>query len=603
MKRMKLGLLIAGGWGLLGCAGKVLPPHSAAQGAPLPPLEAKLCADWVLASRGLLCQRLLTTEEQAHRGVSYRLWYRGPVVERLERINGRGFPESDDNGCSERRFRFEDGYVAESTGYRQDGRVCDRALFTDHASHVRYVDEWGRPEYRNDRTYTGAIYERDADGVIIKMRPLASDGSPGSINGAAEVRYERNASHYETRACSFDVSGKPTLNDSGVHCYSHERDASGNDIRQASFGLDGRAVTDPDGSQSTVRRFDPNGNLLKATRLGLDGKPVRSPFIRCVSFGYHYDSNGFRTGADCLSETDELADFDQGNARWIATPDARGRSREVRYFDRYGAPITSAVGFARTETDRDDLGHLKEQRYFLADGTPGQKEDGAAVVRFELDASGLETRRSFFNGRGAPQAVKGCAAYTYEYDRFRDLTRQSCRSAAGELVAGRDKVSVTVWRYDAQGQLAEVQYLDPAGKPVDGRGGFARKVLGRDARGKDVNAQHFKADGSLLPLRRFSVLWVHPPYSDGFWPARSRDEMAAVIEQARRELLAGLPWSAAVVRFGDERVTYANPGDTGYLNLETLFPVAREALEPLNVGEYSRVVEMPFGFALYLRTE
>jgi hypothetical protein len=602
VKRLSLAVLGVALGSLLGCGGAVT-PAPAPPVAPPPAPSAKLCGEWVLSSHGLICQRPLSADEQAHRGVAYRLWYRGSLVERLERINGRGFPEPDDNGCSERRYRFEAGYLAENTGYRPDGSVCDRALFTEQARRVRFVDAWGRPDYRTDRAYTAALYERDADGVVTKTRPLASDGTPSTINGAAEMRYEHDAQHFETRACAFDANGKPMLNYSGVHCYSHERDAAGNDVRQASWGVDGQPAAAADRSQTTLRTFDRYGNLLEVTRLGVDAKPVRSFFIRCVKLAYHYDANGFRTGADCLDAAGQPTEFDQGNSKWIATPDARGRTREIRYFDRYGSPFTSSTNYARMEADHDELGHTIEQRFFLADGTPGQKEEGAAVVRHEFDAQQLEVKRSFFNARGKPQTVKGCAAYSYEYDGQRDLVRQSCLDGAGKLASSREKVSVTLWRFDSEGLLAEMRFVDASGALRDNRSGYARKVFAHDARGSDKTTRHFKADGSALPLRRFSVLWVHPPYSDGFWPAPSRAEAVDMIESARRELLAGMPWPVALTRYGDEKVTALNPGDTGYLNFESIYPVAREAIESLQVGEYSRVVEMPFGLALYLRTE
>jgi hypothetical protein len=99
------------------------------------------------------------------------------------------------------------------------------------------------------------------------------------------------------------------------------------------------------------------------------------------------------------------------------------------------------------------------------------------------------------------------------------------------------------------------------------------------------------------------VLWVRPPRSDGFWPGPSRALAVAKIERVERELAAGMPWIAVLQRFGDDKVRAANPGDFGYLDLSSVYPVLREALEPLAVGQYSPIIEVPHGLALYLRTE
>jgi hypothetical protein len=588
---------------LTACANPAPPQAPSLASKPVTaPLVAKLCADWVLSSHGPICQQPVSNEEQAHRQVTFRLWYRDDVVEKLDRINGRGFPEPDDYGCYERRYRFEAGYVAEATGFRPDGTICSRVLFSERASRASFVDAWGRPDFKDDRAYTAALYERDDNGVVVRMRPLASDGSPSTIEGAAEVRYERDARFFETRRCFFDAAGKPTGDYHGVHCFVQERDSAGNAVRQTAWSTDGKPMAGAAGVHAWVWAVDAYGNRTRQTRLGLDGQPASSFFVRCVSFEYQYDSRGFRTSTSCLDAHDRLTEFDQGNSRWVSTPDARGRTRETRYFDRYGSPLAPAFGFARVEMDHDELGHITEHRYFLVDGAPGQK-DGAAIVRHELDAQHLEVKRSYFDGRGAPQAVKGCATQAYTYDQHRDLVRQACLDGSGNPAMSRDRISISTWSYDAQGRMEESSYVDPKGALADSRAGYARRSYTYDARGADKAVRHFKADGRQLSLRRFSVLWVHPPYSDGFWPAPSRAAAVETIETARRELLGGLPWASALARYGDEKWSVVNPGDVGYLNLETIFPVARAAIESLEVGEYSRVVEMPFGLALYLRTE
>ena len=64
-----------------------------------------------------------------------------------------------------------------------------------------------------------------------------------------------------------------------------------------------------------------------------------------------------------------------------------------------------------------------------------------------------------------------------------------------------------------------------------------------------------------------------------------------------------MPWMMALQRFGNDKVYAVNPGDTGFLSMSTVYPAARDALEPLRVGEYSRIVELPYGLLVYRRTQ
>jgi hypothetical protein len=562
----------------------------------------RLCADLRMTARGHHCVAPLRPEEQRHRAFTARLELEEGRVTRFERLNGRGTPEPDDDGCVEFRYRFDGDYIAEHVGYRQDGTVCDRALWTERATRMSYVNEWGRPDFSRERVNTGMLLDHDANGMVVRQRPFGLDGKPAPVSLAFETRIERDAARLEKRTCSFDAQGRPIKNANGVHCWSFERDRFGNDLVSQAWDERGKPTATGDGVHRIVKEFDRYGNLVKRRVFGLDGRPPTADRVHCASFTYHRDEFGFMTGTDCRNAADLPARFDEGNSHWRATPDHLGRSRETRYFDAQGKLMTTDFGYARIELDRDAFGHVTARRFFLADGRPGQI-DGPAVIRYEWSPQHLEVRRSFFHANGRPSQLKGCASTESAYDQYRQAVRQTCRDAQGKPVLSSDNVSVTGWSYDERGLLAETRYSDTADRPIDSKRGFARKVYRYDERGLESGSRHFKADGSEVTLPRYSVLWVRPPLSDAFWPRPSRAHAVLDIEAAHRDLLSGLPWHAAVVRYGDEKVYAAQPGDAGYLKLDTVWPALRAVLEPLQVGQYSRIVEIPYGFAIYQRTE
>lgn len=600
-RRRLTALFLALTFGLAACA--VAPPPPAAPAARAgAPLTTQVCAEFLLGKSGARCVRPLSAEEQTHRALAFRLELEDGRAHRLERVNGRGFPEVDDDGCAEYRYRFEGQELVEVTGYQPDGEVCSRTLFTEHVRRASFVDAWGRPNFADDRLHTGTLDERDAQGLVVSMRPLASDGSPSSLQGASEVRYERGPRGLVNRTCYFDPQGKPMKNDSGVHCWSYQRDEFGNALDQYAWDEQQRPATTANGAHHVAWKYDRYGNLERQSLFDVEDRPLTIEGSWCPVLAYHRDAHGFAVGKDCLDGAGKPSRYDEGNSMWRATPDERGRTREVRYFDTNGNPFEPSFGYARYETDHDLEGHVTARRYFRLSGEPGQK-DGPASVRYEFNAQHLEVERVNFDGRGARRAQRGCVSVDSEFDAFRQLVRQTCRGATGQPTLSSDDVSITVWHYDARGRLLETSFANVAGKPTNARSGYARTLFSYDAQGVDSHARHFKADGAELHLRRFSVLSVKPPRAGGFWPAPSRALALAKVERARRELLAGKRWAAALKAFADGKISGKSPGDIGYLNFESIYPAARAVLEPLEVGQYSEIAELPYAFTIYLRTE
>ena len=587
---------------LITCRAKIaLAAPTTQAGASAPRVE--LCADFRLGLHGPACVRKLTPEEQSHRSYSFRMEYAGANVARRVRINGRGNPEPDDDDCTEHRYRYTAGELAESTGYSAAGSVCERTLYTEHASRIVWVDAWGRTAFSKERLYTEERVERDAHGFISRVRRFGPDGSPVRYAGTAyEARFERDAQGLERTICYFDQHGQPAENGYRSHCFRIVRDSFGTDIQRGAFGVDDQPSADFAGGQRYVREVDHFGNVLVTHFYQPDGTPISSDDGHCPVLHYQYDEHGFKTGGACLDGQGHPVRYREGNASWRGSPDARGYSREARYFDLQGNPFNDESGFARYEVKRDGFGRVIERRVFLADGTPGQKR-GPALIRFDFGDQDIEVKRSYFDAAGEPTLYKGCAAVETTYDSFRQLTNSSCRDKDGKLSRGSDGAAVTEWRYDARGLLREELFFDEASHPSASSEGYGRVEYQHDSLGRSHDAKHFAPDGSEMKLPRFNGLIVRVPHSDAFWPGHSREEALGRIERARRELVKGMPFDEALRELGDTSVNETHPGDMGYMNLERVYSAIRIVNEPLQVGELSEIVEIPYGFALYQRSE
>jgi hypothetical protein len=218
-------------------------------------------------------------------------------------------------------------------------------------------------------------------------------------------------------------------------------------------------------------------------------------------------------------------------------------------------------------------------------------------------ADGNRVREENFDADAKPFADRGCVAIESRYDKFRQLAEQTCLNEEGKATKSWQGVATTRYAYDEAGRRVGLATFDETGKAANNADGFARVQYTYDATARETARTHWKADGSTFNLPRLRAIFVRPGYADRSWIPDSREEALARIEEARKNLLAGVPFEIVVARYGDERVALKNPGAAGYPNPRRVFTPLRLAMESLKVGEYSEVLEYPHGFVVYQRLE
>lgn len=579
------------------------PSPKAPSAASAPPPRIGLCSDYRLTSHGPFCLQTATAEEQVRANLTHRFEYQGDLVVRRTRINGRGGLDTDDDGCVEYRYRYEGNIEVESTGYRQDGTVCDHTSYKDGATRALLVDAWNRPALSDERAFTEERYDRDERGFLKSVRFFGPNGQAiNSSAGAHEERYERDAAGRELRFCYFDAQGRPINGSQGYHCFANRYDARGRQVEYRVFDVQGEpADAFSSGTHRGEREFDANGNLVVQRFFRKTGTPISAEDGSCAMVVFLYDEHGFRSGGECRDGTGAFARWRDGHSSWRASADERGHSRENRYFDDAGQPFAVGLGSASYTMEYDAEGHVIERRYFLPNGRHGQQR-GPATIRYTFNARHLESRRSYFYANGEPYAMRGCEAFDLEYDAFSQVIRRSCRSADGKLANENEGVAVTESAYDTRGQLAEQRAFDAQRKPGS-KSGIVRRTYTTNALGTDQTIRHFKANGDEVKWPRYRVLSVMVAQPDEFWPARDREQSLAIIERARQALIGGMPLVEALHRYGDENVKENTPGDIGYYDTKTMYTAVRAVVEDLPVGQWSEIVENPYGFTIYQRTE
>ncbi|MDI1444037.1 thioredoxin domain-containing protein [Polyangium sp. 6x1] len=84
---------------------------------------------------------------------------------------------------------------------------------------------------------------------------------------------------------------------------------------------------------------------------------------------------------------------------------------------------------------------------------------------------------------------------------------------------------------------------------------------------------------------------------------RTRSEALARAEEARKRLRAGASFSDIVAQYSDEPGAAQRGGDLGTFPRGAMIREFEEAVDKLNVGQTSEIVETPFGFHIIVRTQ
>jgi len=120
-------------------------------------------------------------------------------------------------------------------------------------------------------------------------------------------------------------------------------------------------------------------------------------------------------------------------------------------------------------------------------------------------------------------------------------------------------------------------------------------------------ARGLAADGAANGPKTIEARHVLVQYKGSWYAAaevtRSRDDAAKRAEEALRKLKKGEEFSAVMNAYTDSKDVKNHQGQFGVLDRDTAMRAIAEPAFALKVGEYSQVVESPFGFHVIQRTK
>jgi PKD repeat protein len=274
-------------------------------------------------------------------------------------------------------------------------------------------------------------------GLLTEVRYLDFNNkiAPGS-DGVAIIKYKRYSDKIRyslaEQAAYYDETGKPVISQSSdYHKIIYEYDNMGNQVSYAYFGTSNEPLTNRFGGFKRKSEYDPNDHLIRGVSFGLNDEPVAN------SYGVAGTVYEYKNGLT---------------------------SKSTRFDQNFKTTKASAAG------------------------------DGVAIIKYEYDERGNETKRSYFDEND--QAINGQSGYhsiTYTYDPLDMMTSESYYDKYGSRTTNRDSIHKYVYERDDKGRTIQKAYYDNNNNTVKDPSDEVYMVKYKyDQQGREVSESYWK---------------------------------------------------------------------------------------------------------------
>ncbi len=494
----------------------------------------------------------VTQEQQRRRLSTLKFTRRGGVVEKIEAVNGQGFPtvwhnmgaylleapEGSGWGGRTRECVWEykrdaEGklvdeiarnrlgvvvwkfhYTTRTTGFFRDESGSPRPRTTSGATFVKF--DWSADGLEKERRFLdrnnkprpdtwgafGVRMEHDARGLVVAETYLGPQGQPAMLPGGyAGYRFKHDDQGNLVEATAFDLNGRPVTTRNGVAGHKNEYDEHGNLTVWSCVDTDGKPALHWRGAARLTHDHDEHGNLTAIRNFGVNGERVmtRDRFLHRIT----HDQLGNVTSR-ALFDTEEKPTNGPGGAHRITyTPCQEAFSREEATFDIDDRPvIDSLTNTHKIQFTGNDRGYPTEEAHFDVHGQRTLDRYGVHKYQNKYDERGYwtETRHLGLAGEPVLHNRSGAARITRAYDDYGNVEERAVFGTDDRPYAGTDGAAKTTFKYDDYGNRIEGSRFGVDGKPTSNGLGYARAIWKYDmAANLHTASLHF--DENNQPVR------------------------------------------------------------------------------------------------------
>lgn len=521
------------------------------------------CAELLHRWEGPFCATPLPDSTRSPLSVRYRLSSQRGKVDRVERLNGSGWPQDDERG--EARWEYvwsEAGTVVSVFAFDASGTATVQWAYSPDLSRAERRDPSGNPKpeegteisvlriehdsrgfrrsiaFHNIYGYPiadkdkrfGQAFTTDSQGRALEVINLGEDGRPApSRSGILKEVMVRGADGRESARDRLDASGGPALGRTGVSGYRVAYDAVGNPTSWTWVGGAGQPVADEDGNAGWRADHDERGNRVGWRLVNVEGGAGRHR-DGYAGWTATYDDKGRMVGQRYLDGRGEPVSIGAGYAGWTRGYDERGRLVREAHVDPNGQPTLCKEGYFERRLEWDSAGRQVGERYLDRAGKPVMTSRRYAGWRAEYDSRGNEVLRVFLGLGGEPTLTAyGHAGWRAEHDERGtqvQITYLDASLQPGATLSGYASVRTL---YNSRGEIIESSFFDPQGRPIATPDGYAVVRRHYDRRGNPIEESYWGVDGKPALHRR------------GYFAVRTRyDERGNPVEETHHGIDGGV---------------------------------------------------------------
>ncbi|MDE7346274.1 MAG: serine/threonine protein kinase [Muribaculaceae bacterium] len=478
----------------------------------------------------------LSSNEMAHRELSYRFEYNKHKLRRVSLVNSKGkvidhtdtelknsryadvqyfytdngnidytfisdpngrvlFKMDYDDNLKTATFRQNDEYGTEMNLYAntnvlykygfsamdEKSRISRYLLTYDEDGLLkerRYVGLQNVPACDKDNIY-GSRYKYDHKGRKIEEAYIGADGNITSNSDGMAIRrytYDDNDNWDSVTYLNSDGEGSHDGNNCSVVRIGY--DDYGNRISEMYYTLEGEPSIRTDCKAAGFRyEIDNEGNRTGQIYLGVDGNPTYSD-AGIVKVSDRHDENGFIVERTFLDENGSPTLYSKDGETYgkiIYKVGETGLPLEISIYDEYGNPTEDDKGGFKYVSTYDANGNITSQKTFDKDESPTLSNGFYHECRWEYDEHNNLIKESYFDIEGNPTTCDGrISTFGMEYNRQGAMTKMSYLGKDGRPISGDALYSGYVIEYDELGNQKTFQYVDTQNKPTMSSYGYSK---------------------------------------------------------------------------------------------------------------------------------
>jgi tRNA A-37 threonylcarbamoyl transferase component Bud32 len=487
----------------------------------------------------------LTEEQAKHRGSTYRFHSRGDKVEKVQSINGMGFPIAlhamsrigdsaagvegwfDSPECRFDYQRDRQGqltqevahdhignviwafhYTTPTTGHYTDsqGFPCPRAnsgaayvklVYSNEGfeQEVRYLDSDGNPRADRNRLF-GERRELDQRGLPVKITEFYAAGEPRGNENYAVKTYDSQGNLIDSH--TFDSRGTPRLDSEGVASARSTYDSFGNLLESRFFDVGQKPALCTDGYARVAYKYDDRGNQIEEAYFGLMDELVMNKKEGFAMLKASYDDRGYLSGTEYFDQTGKPAPIKDGYAKLVIVCDERQRPTTVTFFGTEGNPILTSQHIHVIARKFGTASNPTEVAYYGLNSEPTLATSGFFRTTLEYDGRGRLIQQSYFGVDDKPcPGPEGVARFTRAYDAHGNIIDCRLFGVDDRPTAHNSGEGYARWtaKYDDAGNKIESEFfgLDHE-KPLLIKEGYSRWTASYDAWGDELEMAFFGLD-------------------------------------------------------------------------------------------------------------